>query len=144
MGLARVANRLVRKYYGGMIRRLEIAQSTLHRPRLVFLAEPTVGLDPIARSAVWEHLDRLRDNYGTTTFFTTHYMDEAENHCERVAIMHMGSLAALGIRPELKASIGGQNRTFDEVFAHFAGSTLDSGGNYRDVSSERATERRLG
>jgi ABC-2 type transport system ATP-binding protein len=144
MGLARVADRLVREYSGGMIRRLEIAQSTLHRPLLVFLDEPTAGLDPIARSAVWQHLVRLRDDYGTTIFFTTHYMDEAESHCERVAIMHLGSLAALGTCAELKASIGGLDRTFDEVFAHFAGSTLDSGGSYRGVASERATERRLG
>jgi ABC-2 type transport system ATP-binding protein len=71
-------------------------------------------------------------------------MDEAENHWEGVAVMHMGSLAALGTCAELKASIGGQNRSFDEVFAHFAGTTLDSDGNYRNVSSERATERRLG
>jgi ABC-2 type transport system ATP-binding protein len=144
MGLSGVADRLVREYSGGMIRRLEIAQSTLHRPPLVFLDEPTTGLDPIARKAVWEHLAQLRENYGTTIFFTTHYMEEADSHCDRVAIMHLGKLVALGTCAELKAAIGGADSTLDDVFAHYAGTTLDDGGNFRDVSAERATARRLG
>jgi ABC-2 type transport system ATP-binding protein len=144
MGLSGVADRLVREYSGGMIRRLEIAQSTLHRPRVVFLDEPTTGLDPIARNAVWEHLVQLRDNYGTTIFFTTHYMEEAESQCDRVAIMHVGKLVALGTCAELEAAIGGPDRTLDDVFTYYAGTTLDAGGNYRDVSAERAVARRLG
>jgi ABC-2 type transport system ATP-binding protein len=144
MGLTDVAGRLVHEYSGGMIRRLEIAQSTLHRPRIVFLDEPTVGLDPIARDAVWEHLARLRTDYGTTIFFTTHYMEEAESHCDRVAIMHLGHVVALGTCQELKNSIGGVGRTLDDVFIHYAGSLAESGGSYRSVSSERATARRLG
>jgi ABC-2 type transport system ATP-binding protein len=143
MGLTADGDRLVSEYSGGMIRRLEIAQSTLHRPRVLFLDEPTVGLDPIARNAVWNQLVRLRDNYGTTIFFTTHYMEEAENYCDRVAIMHLGKIAALGTCKELETSIG-TGHTFDEVFAHYAGSVLDSGGNYRNVSYERVTARRLG
>jgi ABC-2 type transport system ATP-binding protein len=90
MGLGDAADKLVREYSGGMIRRLEIAQSTLHRPRVLFLDEPTVGLDPLARQAVWEHVEDLRDNYGTTIFLTTHYMEEADSLCHRVAIMHAG------------------------------------------------------
>ena len=82
MGLTDAAEKLVRTYSGGMIRRLEIAQSTLHRPRVLFLDEPTVGLDPLARSAVWEQLLRLRDVYGTTIFLTTHAMDEADQLCD--------------------------------------------------------------
>ena len=78
MELKSDAGRLVAEYSGGMVRRLEIGISTLHRPRLLFLDEPTVGLDPIARDAVWKHLVELRTNYGTTLFFTTHYMKEEE------------------------------------------------------------------
>lgn len=144
MGLTEVANRLVREYSGGMIRRLEIAQSTLHRPPVVFLDEPTVGLDPIARNAVWDHLVRLRAEYGTTIFFTTHHMEEAESHCDRVAIMHQGKLVALGTCKELKDSIGGGTATLDDVFVHYAGNLGESVGSYRAVSSERATARRLG
>jgi ABC-2 type transport system ATP-binding protein len=85
---------------------LEIAQATLHRPRVLFLDEPTVGLDPIARDAVWKHLIDLRTKYGTTLFLTTHYLEDAESHCDRIAIMHMGKLAALGTLKELEASLG--------------------------------------
>jgi ABC-2 type transport system ATP-binding protein len=83
MGLTDAADQLVREYSGGMIRRLEIAQSTLHRPRVLFLDEPTVGLDPLARKAVWDHIEQLRGKYGTTIILTTHYMEEAETLCRR-------------------------------------------------------------
>jgi ABC-2 type transport system ATP-binding protein len=138
------AGRLVSQYSGGMVRRLEIAQATLHRPRVLFLDEPTVGLDPIARDAVWKHLIDLRDQYGTTLFLTTHYLEDAETHCDRIAIMHMGKLAALGTLKELEASLGTGSYTLDEVFVHYAGATLYSGGNFRAVSAERTTEQRLG
>jgi ABC-2 type transport system ATP-binding protein len=144
MGLTADGSRLVGQYSGGMVRRLEIAQSTLHRPRLLFLDEPTVGLDPIARDAVWKHLVDLRSNYGTTLFFTTHYLEEAESHCDRIAIMHLGKVDALGTTKELEASLGGGAHTLNEVFTHYAGSALDSGGSFHDVSAERATAQRLG
>ena len=144
MGLTDAAEKLVRTYSGGMIRRLEIAQSTLHRPRVLFLDEPTVGLDPLARSAVWEHLLRLRAVYGTTIFLTTHAMEEADRLCDRVAIMHQGRVAVVGAPAELKASIGGNGHTLDDVFKHYAGDVLETGGNYRDTASERRTARRLG
>ena len=143
MGLAADGGRLVAEYSGGMVRRLEIAQATLHRPRVLFLDEPTVGLDPIARDAVWKLLVELRANYGTTLFFTTHYLEEAETHCDRIAIMHLGKMAALGTCQELEASLGA-GHTLNDVFDHYAGSALDSGGNFRSVSSERATAQRLG
>ena len=143
MGLTADGGRLVGEYSGGMVRRLEIAQSTLHRPRVLFLEEPTVGLDPIARDAVWKHLVNLRDHYGTTLFFTTHYLEEAESHCDRMAIMHLGKVAALGTCKELEASLG-SGHTLNDVFVHYAGSALDSGGNFRTVSAERATAQRLG
>jgi ABC-2 type transport system ATP-binding protein len=138
------AGRMVSQYSGGMVRRLEIAQATLHRPSVLFLDEPTVGLDPIARDAVWKHLIDLRTNCGTTLFLTTHYLEDAESHCDRIAIMHKGKLAALGTLKDLETSLGGVSHTLDEVFVHYAGTTLDSGGTFRDVSAERTTEQRLG
>jgi len=143
MGLTADAGRLVSEYSGGMVRRLEIGLSHAAPARVLFLDEPTVGLDPIARDAVWKHLVDLRTNYGTTLFFTTHYLEEAESHCDRIAIMHLGKVAALGTCKELEASIGG-GHTLSEVFVHYAGSALDSGGNFRSVSAERATAQRLG
>ena len=144
MGLTADAGRMVGEYSGGMVRRLEIAQATLHRPRVLFLDEPTVGLDPIARDAVWKHLVDLRANFGTTLFFTTHYLEEAESHCDRIAIMHLGKVAALGTCAALEASLGGGGRTLNDVFVHYAGTALDAGGNFRDVSAGRATAQRLG
>ncbi len=144
MALTHDAGRLVKEYSGGMVRRLEIALSTLHRPRVLFLDEPTVGLDPIARDAVWKHLMDLRSEYGTTLFFTTHYMEEAESHCDRIAIMHQGQIAALGTCKELETSLGGVRRTLNEVFAQYAGNATDSGGTLRAVSAERRTAERIG
>ena len=143
MNLTADADRLVNEFSGGMVRRLEIAQSTLHRPKVLFLDEPTVGLDPIARDAVWKHLVDLRANYGTTLFFTTHYLEEAESHCDRIAIMHRGKVAALGTCKELETSLG-SGHTLNDVFIHYAGTTLDSGGRFRDVAVERTTAQRLG
>jgi ABC-2 type transport system ATP-binding protein len=144
MGLTAYGSRLVGEYSGGMVRRLEIAQSTLHRPQVLFLDEPTVGLDPIARDAVWKNLVDMRANYGTTLFFTTHYLEEAESHCDRIAIMHLGKVAALGTCKELEGSLSGSGHTLNDVFVKFAGTALDSGGNFRDVSAERATAERHG
>ena len=144
MGLADSANKLVRDYSGGMIRRLEVAQSFLHRPRVLFLDEPTTGLDPTARHVVWEHVQRLRDDYGTTIILTTHLMEEADHLCHRVAIMHLGKVAAIGTPAELKASIGGKRTTLDDVFIHYAGSKIDSGGDFRETSRTRRTAHRLG
>jgi ABC-2 type transport system ATP-binding protein len=143
MGLSEAADKLVHDYSGGMIRRLEIAQSTLHRPQVLFLDEPTVGLDPVARKAVWEHIVRLRADYGTTIILTTHYMEEADELCNRLGIMLMGKLVAIGSPAELKASVSG-GATLDDVFIHYAGGAIESGGTYRETSSERRTARRLG
>ena len=147
MDLADESNRLVRTYSGGMIRRLEIAQSMLHRPRVLFLDEPTIGLDPLARRAVGDLITDLRDNYGATIFITTHLMEEADLLCDRVAIMHRGKVAALGSPAELKAAIGNEGTTLEDVFVHFAGSKLESEGDYRDyreTQRTRRTARRLG
>ena len=93
VGLTDARDRLVRTYSGGMVRRLELAASMLHRPSVLFLDEPTVGLDPVARASIWEHLRRLRDEMGTTIVLTTHHMDEAEELCDRIAIMDHGHVA---------------------------------------------------
>ena len=144
MGLADAADRLVREYSGGMIRRLEIAQSMLHEPPVLFLDEPTIGLDPVARKAVWERIEQLRAEFGTTILLTTHYMDEADSLCNRVAVMHLGKVAALGTPAELKQSIGGNEATLDDVFAHYAGVELESGGDYRETARTRRVARRVG
>jgi ABC-2 type transport system ATP-binding protein len=144
IGLADSGDKLVRQYSGGMIRRLEIAQSMLHKPQVLFLDEPTVGLDPAARRTVWEHIDQLRKEDGTTIFMTTHMMEEADSLCDRVAIMHLGKVAAEGSPAELKASIGGDSVSLDDVFIHYTGNELETGGSYRETSRTRRTARRLG
>ena len=143
MGLSQVGDKLVRTYSGGMIRRLEIAQAMLHRPRVLFLDEPTVGLDPVARKAVWDHIRRLCTDYGTTIFLTTHYMEEAEQLCDRVAIMHLGKVVAIGSPSELKASIDGDSVTLDDVFAHYTGYEIESGDSFRETFRIRRMARRL-
>jgi ABC-2 type transport system ATP-binding protein len=143
MGLERVADRLVREYSGGMIRRLEIAQSMLHRPDILFLDEPTIGLDPIARSTVWDHVKSLRAQFGTTILMTTHLMDEADAFCERIAIMHRGRVAIVGEPAALKASVGAA-ATMDDVFVRYAGVEGDVSERFRDISRERHTAQRLG
>jgi len=95
----------VATFSGGMKRRLEIARGLLHSPRVLFLDEPTVGLDPQTRASIWEYLEELRHQENLTIFLTTHYMDEAE-HCDRIAIMDAGRIVALDTPQALKASIG--------------------------------------
>lgn len=144
MGLTEAAGRMVRTYSGGMVRRLEIAQTLIHRPRVLFLDEPTIGLDPVARRAVWKHLEDLRARYGTTLFVTTHYMEEAEELCTRVAIMNRGKIVALDTPEGLKAQVGREDgASLEDAFAHFTGDTLESGGTYKDVRNTRRTAGRL-
>src|SRR5256886_10672396 len=100
------ASSLVRTYSGGMKRRLEIARGMLHQPQVLFLDEPTLGLDPQTRQSIWTHLNQLRDSKGITIFMTTHYMDAAE-FCARIAIIDQGKIVALGTPDELKAMVGG-------------------------------------
>ncbi|MEU8523415.1 ATP-binding cassette domain-containing protein [Streptomyces sp. NBC_01216] len=105
VGLTDRRRSLVRTLSGGMRRRLELARGLLHAPRILFLDEPTTGLDPHARAQVWQHLGALRDREGITLFVTTHYLDEAEN-CDRLAIIDSGRLVAQGTPFALKAAIG--------------------------------------
>ncbi|MGC8596096.1 MAG: ABC transporter ATP-binding protein [Candidatus Kryptoniota bacterium] len=146
MGLAESADKLVRSYSGGMIRRLEIAQAVMHNPRILYLDEPTVGLDPVARETVWKYVGALAER-GTTIIMTTHYMDEADAMCHKVAIMNHGKIVASGSPAELKASIGLDGATLDKVFEYYVGSTLENnmtGESIKDVSRTRRTARRLG
>jgi ABC-2 type transport system ATP-binding protein len=143
MGLTDAGSKLVRAYSGGMIRRLEVAQALLHGPRALFLDEPTVGLDPVARAAVWDSLTTLRAQSGMTIFLTTHYMEEADSLCQRVAIMSQGKIAAIGAPADLKQAIGKEGATLDDVFVHYTGAELESGGTYRETSRARRNARRL-
>jgi ABC-2 type transport system ATP-binding protein len=143
MGLDDAADRLVRTYSGGMIRRLELAQAMLHRPAVLFLDEPTVGLDPTGRDAVWGRIRELRDRDRTTILLTTHHMDEADALCDRVAVMHHGTIAAIGTPTELKDAVG-PGASLDDVFRAATGTAIDTGGTYRDVARTRRTTSRLG
>ncbi len=115
LGLVALSDRrkdLVSNYSGGMARRLEIAHAMLHTPRVLFLDEPTVGLDPQTRSLIWEDIHRLRREEGITIFLTTHYMDEAEN-AERIAIIDDGEIIALDTPDALKESVGRDTVTLE-------------------------------
>ena len=122
MELEDAGDRMVHEYSGGMIRRLEIAQSMLHRPRVLFLDEPTVGLDPIARSAVWDRLRQLRDEFGTTIFLTTHDMDEADSPLrpagDPASRRRRHRRFAAGAEGRIWAS---STATLDDVFVRYAG-----------------------
>jgi len=144
MGVADAQDRLVSTFSGGMVRRLELAQALVNRPRLLVLDEPTIGLDPIARGDLWDRVLRLRAEVGTTILLTTHYMEEADQLCDRVALMHQGRVQAIGSPDELKAAEG-PDATLEDVFRHYAGRRLiDEGGNLRDVRAVRRTFRRVG
>ncbi len=151
--LTEVADRMAGTYSGGMVRRLELAQALVSAPRLLVLDEPTIGLDPIARTSVWECIDAVRAATGMTVLVTTHYMDEADQYCDRVALMHRGRIRALGTSAQLKAEVGEQpgqpeRPTLDDVFRYFAGSTLtqatEKEGEFNDVRRTRRTASRVG
>jgi ABC-2 type transport system ATP-binding protein len=142
MALDDFAGSLVRTYSGGMIRKLEIAQAMLHRPRVLFLDEPTVGLDPRARQAVWERLRELKAQLGLTVLLTTHQMEEADDLCDRIAIMHRGRVVVEGTPAELKAQAG-ERATMDDVFVKHTGGAVEEGGTYHEAARTRRVARRL-
>jgi ABC-2 type transport system ATP-binding protein len=142
MGLADAADRLAGTYSGGMVRRLELAQALINQPRLLILDEPTIGLDPIARAGVWDRLEELRESSGMTILLTTHYLDEADHLCDRVALMHHGRLRAVGSPEELESELG-PGATLEDVFRYHTGERLEEGGDFSDVRRTRRTARRL-
>ena len=145
MELTGVAGRLASTYSGGMVRRLEMAQALVNRPRLLILDEPTIGLDPMARASVWARVRELQDDSGMTVLLTTHYMEEADALCDRLGLMQRGRLRALGATAALKAALG-PGATLEDVFRHHAAGELADGDkeDFRDVRATRRTARRLG
>ena len=142
MNLNEFSHKLVKTYSGGMIRRLELAQAMLHMPAVLFLDEPTIGLDPVARRVVWERLIALKVQYGMTILITTHDMEEADRLCDEIALMHRGKITIFGSPADLKASVG-SGANLDDVFVHYSGGVIEEGGNYRDVRKTRRTANRL-
>lgn len=147
MDLLDVAGRLASAYSGGMVRRLEVAQALVNRPSLLVLDEPTVGLDPIARDGVWTQVRKMQAQFGMTVLLTTHYMEEADALCDRVALMHRGELRAVGTPAKLKSTVS-PRATLEDVFRHYAASGLDddaeAAGSFREIRSARKVARRVG
>ena len=136
VGLTERANQQVRFYSGGMKRRLEIARGLLHAPRVLFLDEPTIGLDPQTRVHIWDYVDTLRERESTTMFLTTHYMDEAER-CDRIAIIDQGRIVAIDTPDALKASVGADVVTIETSDDAAAMEQIDRG---LHVKGERTSE----
>ena len=141
LDLEEAADRLVATYSGGMMRRLEIGQSLLMTPRVLILDEPTVGLDPMARRSIWGLVHELRRETQMTVLMTTHYMDEADMNCDRVAVLSHGRIVGLGTPAELKAAVGREGATLEDVFVALAGESLDTGGSMREQRQIRRRAR---
>jgi ABC-2 type transport system ATP-binding protein len=123
--LADAADKRLGDFSGGMQRRVDLAASLMHLPAVVFLDEPTEGLDPRARAAIWDALDRLRRQLGPTVVLTTHYMPEADRLCDRLGIVDRGSLVVEGTPAALKASVGSDS--LEDVYLHFTERALEPG-----------------
>jgi ABC-2 type transport system ATP-binding protein len=107
VNLEDAADRMVKTYSGGMRKRLELAEGLIHRPKLLFLDEPTLGLDIQTRATMWEHIRKLKQEHNMTVFMTTHYLEEADNLCDRIGIIDRGRIMALDSPATLKRSLGG-------------------------------------
>ncbi len=136
MDLTEFSNNLLQSYSGGMIRRLEIAQALVHKPAVLFLDEPSVGLDPAARQILWKHIEGLNEHLGTTILMTTHDMDEADRLCDVIALMYQGHILVMDSPQNLKAALG-PAATLDDVFIHYTGSSLIQAGDYSHVKQIR-------
>lgn len=131
MQLKKVAGTWLKNYSGGMKRRLDLAAVLMHEPSVLFLDEPTEGLDPAGRRVIWDYLKKLGGTHGTTIFLTTHYMDEADYLCERVAIIDKGKLAVIDSPKNLKEKVNG---TLDDVFIKYTGHKIQD----EDVNTKAA------
>jgi ABC-2 type transport system ATP-binding protein len=138
MNLSEFKDKLVNSYSGGMIRRLEIAQALVHQPPVLFLDEPTVGLDPAARKILWGHIQGLNKQIGTTILMTTHDMEEADALCDIVALVYLGRIIVMDTPDNLKAALG-PKATLDDVFIYYTGSSLKETGDYGHVKQTRTT-----
>ncbi len=127
-------NEQVKKFSGGMKRRLEIARGFLHTPKILFLDEPTLGLDPQSRNQLWNHVRRVNESEGVTVFLTTHYMDEADRVAHRIGVIDHGKLVAQGTPAEIKEQTGAA--TLEDAFLALTGSTI------RDESADSADKMR--
>ena len=143
VGLLDASRRLAGTYSGGMIRRLELAQALVNRPQMLILDEPTIGLDPIARGSVWERVEAMRHDLGMTVLLTTHYMEEADELCHRIAVMHRGTVRAVGTPQALKVQVA-EAATLDDVFRHFAQDEAGLDGAHESFRSVRSTRRTAG
>lgn len=129
-------NSKVKTFSGGMKRRLEIARGLLHHPQILFLDEPTLGLDAQTRNLLWSYIERLNNNEGMTIFFTTHYLGEAEAIADRIAIIDHGKIVAMGTTEELKAQTN--TNTLEEAYLELTGKnvrdeTLDAAGGRKEA-----------
>jgi ABC-2 type transport system ATP-binding protein len=124
----------VKKFSGGMKRRLEIARGFLHTPKILFLDEPTLGLDPQSRNQLWTHVKKVNETEKTTVFLTTHYMDEADRVAHRVGVIDHGKLVAVGTPAELKEKT--KTESLEEAFLALTGSSI------RDESAGSADQMR--
>jgi ABC-2 type transport system ATP-binding protein len=122
--LTEVADKRLGGFSGGMQRRVDLAAALMHLPEVVFLDEPTEGLDPRARTAIWDALDQLRRRLGVTILLTTHYMDEADRLCDRIGIIDRGSIVAEGTPGALKAAVG--TDSLEDVYLHYTGHTFEA------------------
>jgi ABC-2 type transport system ATP-binding protein len=122
-----------------------VAQALVNRPSLLVLDEPTVGLDPIARDGVWTQVQKMQAQFGMTVLLTTHYMEEADALCDRVALMHHGMLRAVGTPADLKSTVS-PAATLEDVFRHYAASDLseetESPESFREIRSSRRVANR--
>jgi len=142
MGLTDFAGHIVQRYSGGMIRRLEVAQSMLHHPTVLFMDEPSVGLDPTARETVWRHVLDLKRSSNMTLVLTTHYMEEVDELCDRVALMVGGHIVAIGTPAELKEKVG-PGASLEDVFDQLTATAPETENerSYVDVKRARGAAR---
>jgi ABC-2 type transport system ATP-binding protein len=139
VGLTKWRDAEVHTLSGGMRRRVEVARGLVHSPKILFLDEPTTGLDPVSRVDVWEMLEKIQSERQLTILLTTHYMEEADRLCDRIAIIDHGRLITLDTPDNLKASVPGSTdeTSLNEVFAYYVGRGLPEPGAHHGVDSEK-------